>query len=83
MRKKGYITTQSIGSSYANATSSTTTDTAGCTTAPSSPKSTIHDFNRISSHLDTNLISLLVSFLEDEVHHLPDLIGCHGCCIGV
>jgi hypothetical protein len=31
-----------------------------------------------STHLDTNLVSLLVSFLKDEVNHLSDLIGSHG-----
>ena len=34
----------------------------------------------METHLDTNFICLLVSFLQDEVHHLTDLIGsCHGC----
>ena len=31
------------------------------------------------THLDANLIRLLVSLLKDEIHHLPDLIGRHDC----
>ena len=31
-----------------------------------------------ATHLDTNLVSLLVSLLKDEVNHLSDLIGSHG-----
>jgi len=32
-----------------------------------------------AAHLNTNFVSLFMSLLEDEINHLSNLIGRHGC----